>query len=166
MVLRGLLGISEAAFCGVPFYLSFFFRREELAFRTGIFIAAAPLATAFASSVAFLITSLSSILPIAPWRLLFLVEGFPSVLVALYCWNYIADRPGTAWFLSKKERILAVLRLHELGSTAGKEETEKEDDNIQTEASHVQWREIIQTGLDPKCYLMSVSFFLVVLPGL
>ena len=36
--LRVLLGISEAAFTGVPFYLSFFFKRHELAFRTAMFI--------------------------------------------------------------------------------------------------------------------------------
>lgn len=38
IVLRVLLGIGEAGFTGIPFYLSFFFRREELAFRTAIFI--------------------------------------------------------------------------------------------------------------------------------
>lgn len=36
--LRAVLGIGEAAFTGVPFYLSFFFKRHELAFRTAIFI--------------------------------------------------------------------------------------------------------------------------------
>lgn len=38
VVLRALLGIGEAGFTGVPFYLSFFFKRHELAFRTAIFI--------------------------------------------------------------------------------------------------------------------------------
>ena len=36
--LRTLLGIGEAGFTGIPFYLSFFFKRHELAFRTAIFI--------------------------------------------------------------------------------------------------------------------------------
>ncbi len=38
IVLRVLLGIGEAGFTGIPFYLSFFFKRHELAFRTAIFI--------------------------------------------------------------------------------------------------------------------------------
>lgn len=38
IALRALLGIGEAGFTGVPFYLSFFFRRGELAYRTAIFI--------------------------------------------------------------------------------------------------------------------------------
>src|SRR5439155_26280091 len=85
VLLRALLGISEAAFGpGVPFYLSFFFRREELAFRTGLFISAAPLATSFASSLAWVITKLGEGGEVAPWRLLFLIEGFPSVFVAVF----------------------------------------------------------------------------------
>ena len=70
--LRALLGIGEAGFTGIPFYLSFFFKPHELAFRTAIFVSgmfiphsphilpittdlqkpAAPLATSFASSLA------------------------------------------------------------------------------------------------------------------
>lgn len=35
---RFLLGAGEAGFTGIPIYLSFFFRREELALRTAVFI--------------------------------------------------------------------------------------------------------------------------------
>lgn len=35
LVLRAALGIGEAAFVGVPFFMSFFYKRDELAFRTG-----------------------------------------------------------------------------------------------------------------------------------
>lgn len=41
IVLRFLLGIGEAGFTGMPIYLSFFFRREELALRTAVFISGA-----------------------------------------------------------------------------------------------------------------------------
>lgn len=36
--LRFLLGIGEAGFTGIPIYLSFFFKRDELALRTAVFI--------------------------------------------------------------------------------------------------------------------------------
>lgn len=45
ITLRVLLGIGEAGFTGVPFYLSFFYKRQELAFRTAIFISGASLLT-------------------------------------------------------------------------------------------------------------------------
>lgn len=38
IVMRFLLGIGEAGFTGIPIYLSSFFRREELALRTAVFI--------------------------------------------------------------------------------------------------------------------------------
>lgn len=38
IALRFLLGVGEAGFTGIPIYLSSFFRREELALRTAIFI--------------------------------------------------------------------------------------------------------------------------------
>ncbi|KAM0328028.1 hypothetical protein ACHAQA_005429 [Verticillium albo-atrum] len=111
IVLRALLGIGEAAFTGIPYYLSFFFKRKELALRTAVFLSAAPLATAFASSLAYLIVSLASNGPIAPWRLLFLLEGFPSVLIAPLAWRLIPDSPQTASYLTPRQRKVARLRL-------------------------------------------------------
>ncbi|SPN99598.1 related to nicotinamide mononucleotide permease [Cephalotrichum gorgonifer] len=111
IALRALLGIGEAGFTGVPFYLSFFFKREEQAYRTAIFISAAPLASSFASSLAYLIVRLGESSPVAPWRLLFLLEGFPSVIAAAVAWNRIPDSPQTAHFLTPRQRKIARLRL-------------------------------------------------------
>jgi len=159
VVLRALLGISEAAFGpGVPFYLSFFYKREELALRTGLFISAAPLATSFASSLAWVITKLGEHGPIAPWRLLFLIEGFPSILVAVFVWIYIPDSPGTAVYLSRRERKVAKLRLRKENGIKGQS----------TEKRGLKWREMVQTLMDPKCYFTAVcpmiSVFYYVMP--
>ena len=149
LVLRALLGIAEAAFGpGVPFYLSFFFNREELALRTGFFISAAPLATSFASSVAWAILKVGNNAPIAGWRLLFLVEGFPSVIVAVLAWHYIPDEPGTARFLSTRERRIASLRVYSHGTARGS-----------SRKKGLQWREILRTLVDPKSYLTALMFF-------
>ncbi|KAJ0115318.1 hypothetical protein J7T55_012595 [Diaporthe amygdali] len=111
IALRFLLGVGEAGFTGIPIYLSSFFRREELALRTAIFISAAPLATTFASSLAWLITKFGENGPIAPWRLLFLVEGFPAVLVATVAWRVIPDSPEKATYLTRREKKIARVRL-------------------------------------------------------
>jgi MFS family permease len=158
LFLRALLGIAEAAFGpGVPFYLSFFFRRNELAFRTGLFISASPLSASFAGALAWLITKLGKHGPLSPWRLLFLIEGFPSVLVAVWAWDFVPDGPGVAKWLSPRQREVAIMRL--------RSEKEFEEDELAGEkyASGKQPRkgvdvhQVLQTLKDPKCYLTAVS---------
>lgn len=148
LVLRLLLGISEAAFGpGVPFYLSFFYKRDELALRTGLFISAAPLATSFAASLAWAITKVSQHIAITPWRLLFLVEGFPSVIIAVFAWFYIPDSPETAVYLNRRERRVARLRLRK----------EEDFNESGSEKKGLDFTEILATLVDPKAYITAVS---------
>lgn len=149
LVLRILLGITEAAFGpGVPFYLSLFYKREELAFRIALFISAAPLASSFASTLAWMIVRLSRDGPIAPWRTLFLVEGFPSVVVAVFAWAVVPDSPGKARFLAPRQRMVARLRLGE---------GRKESVYHESGGGRFDWREVRKTLLDPKAYITAVS---------
>lgn len=158
VILRALLGVGEAAFGpGVPFYLSFFFRRHELAFRTGLFISASPLSASFAGALAWLITKLGEHGPISPWRLLFLVEGFPSVLIAVWAWDHIPDGPGTAKWLSPRQREVAVLRLRSEKEDAEEEGLREEYRHGPSKRRGVNLREVLQTLKDPKCYLTAVS---------
>jgi MFS family permease len=147
VVLRILLGIGEAGFTGIPFYLSFFFKREELALRTGLFISAAPLATSFASTLAWVIVMLGERTPIAPWRLLFLIEGFPSALVAVVAWHAIPDSPSTARYLTKREKKVARLRLR------------KENHPEKPQSGGLKKNEMLATLKDPKAYLTAFMFF-------
>lgn len=158
MVIRALLGISEAAFVGMPIYLSYFFRREELAFRTGIFIAAAPLATSFASSLAYAIMELGGKTGIASWRLLFLIEGFPACVIALLTWYWIPDSPSTARWLTPRERKIATLRMRRENIATEKADVEPQA-NLPRHKRHFDWREVLLTIKDPKSYLTAAMFF-------
>ncbi|RYP18763.1 hypothetical protein DL767_009763 [Monosporascus sp. MG133] len=154
--LRTMLGIGEAAFTGVPFYLSFFFKRHELAFRTAIFVSAAPLATTFASSLAWLILKVGEASPIAPWRLLFLLEGFPSVVVATIAWSVIPDSPDAAPYLTAREKKIARLRLrHEKprrkGSSAAADTKA---------AGGLKSRDVLSVLVDPKAWITAAMLFL------
>jgi len=150
IVLRVLLGISEAGFTGIPFYLSFFFKRHELAFRTAIFISAAPLATSFASTIAWIIVKCAEITPIAPWRLLFLIEGFPSVIVAVIAWNVIPDSPQTASYLTPREKKVARLRLR----------AEKSTSSASKPSSGLKGRDLLAILRDPVAWITATMFFL------
>ena len=108
--------------------MTFFYRRSELAYRVGLQISAAPLATSFASSIAWLIVKFSQNGPIEPWRALFLFEGFPSIITAIFAWYFIPDSPETARYLTPRERKVARLRLqdeqgHDSANTALDENT-------------------------------------------
>lgn len=160
LVLRALLGIGEAAFGpGVPFYLSFFFRRHELAYRTGLFISASPLSASFAGLLAWLITKIGERSPLSPWRLLFLLEGFPSVIVAVIAWDFIPDGPGEAKWLSARQRKVAVLRLRQEKEDLEEEETREKYARGRKPPSGINTREILKTLMDPKCYLTAFMFF-------
>ncbi|RYN59246.1 hypothetical protein AA0118_g6803 [Alternaria tenuissima] len=156
LVLRALLGISEAAFGpGVPFYLSFFFRRSELAFRTGLFISASPLSASFAGALAYLITKVGENGPLSPWRLLFLLEGFPSVLIAVWAWDFVPDGPGSAKWLSPRQREIAVMRLR-----SEKESEDQDEEKYQSgRRGRVNFHEVLQILKDPKSYLTALMFF-------
>jgi MFS family permease len=153
LIFRALLGIAEAAFGpGVPFYLSFFYKRSELAYRVGLFISAAPLATSCASTLAWLIVKLSQHGPLEPWRALFLIEGFPSIIVAPFAWHIIPDSPSTATYLNPRERKVAKMRLQS-------DEPPTKTNTTSSPHQRLSFTDLLTTLLDPKSYLTSLMFF-------
>ncbi|KAL1304245.1 hypothetical protein AAFC00_000662 [Neodothiora populina] len=156
LMLRLCLGIAEAAFGpGIPFYLSFFFKRDELARRTGIFIAAAPLASSFAGSLAWLILRFAQGSSIDGWRLLFIAEGFPNMLLAVVAWYIIPDTPGSASWLSAREQKIAALRLR----TPTHNSKPIHRSASSTKPHSLDWRAAAQTLRDPKSYLLASILF-------
>lgn len=117
MVLRFLLGVFEAGFgTGITYLLSFFYLRHEVGLRQGTFAAAAPLASCFAGALAYGITSGSNE-AIAPWRVLFLVEGLPTIAMAPIVYFFLPDSPVKARFLEEDERRVALARaVRQVGS--------------------------------------------------
>ncbi|KXT14249.1 hypothetical protein AC579_6712 [Pseudocercospora musae] len=157
IVLRIFLGIGEAAFTGIPFYLSFFYKREELAFRTGIFVAAAPLATSLASGLAWIIVKFAELLPIANWRLIFLVEGFPACVVAVWTYYWLPDSPGQARWLNSRERKIAKLRKRKETNV----DARLGGPNSYGRERGFRWDRVKQTLIDPKAYITAIMFFCV-----
>ncbi|PWY91837.1 MFS general substrate transporter [Aspergillus sclerotioniger CBS 115572] len=145
MALRFLLGMSEAAFGpGSPYLLSFFYRRQELGLRCGMFLSAAPLANCFAGALAYGITSGHA--KIANWRLLFIVEGSPSLLAAFLAWFYLPDHPASARFLTEEEKAVARAR-----SLRRSGESER--------VTGINWKELWQTLWDAKAWLTALMYF-------
>ncbi|KAL8950445.1 MAG: hypothetical protein Q9222_003513 [Ikaeria aurantiellina] len=109
MVCRFFLGLFEAGFGpGIPYLLSFFYLRHELGLRIGVFLSAAPLATTFAGALAYGITNGDS--KLANWRLLFLVEGLPTIFMAAVAYRFLPVSPDQARFLTEEEAVVAKAR--------------------------------------------------------
>jgi MFS family permease len=145
MVCRFFLGIAEAMFGpGIPLYLTFFYPRELVGFRHGVFISGAALANAYGGALAYGISQIRGAL--APWKILFLIEGLPTLLLALAAWLLLPDSLGAAKFLNEREKQVA---LHFVAR--GQE--------VDAGGSGVKWREVAKAFKDPKSFIPGLMYF-------
>lgn len=107
MACRFFLGIAESMFGpGVPLYLSFFYPRERVGFRHGVFISGAAMANAYGSALAYGLSQIHG--SIAPWQILFIIEGLPTCVIAVVVWFFLPDSIEEAKFLNKREKEIAL----------------------------------------------------------
>jgi sugar phosphate permease len=142
MSLRFLMGAFEIAYGpGVPYLLSFFYLRHEVGLRAGLFLSAAPLANTFAGALAYGITSGNPAL--AKWRVLFLVEGLPTICMAAVAWFFLPDSPEKARFLTEEEKEVAKARgVMQVGDTP--------------RLGGIEWREVGEGLKDIKSWILGV----------
>ncbi|PGH11312.1 hypothetical protein AJ79_04928 [Helicocarpus griseus UAMH5409] len=144
MACRVFLGITEAMYAGgVALYLSYFYPREKLGLRTGIFLSGSALANAYGGALAYGISHAKG--SIGAWRILFIVEGIPSCIVAGFAWWFLPDAPGQARFLNERERAVAVdISLRQPGDR-------------RTEG--LQWEQVLGALKDYRSYLPPLIYF-------
>jgi MFS family permease len=106
IVLRFLLGVAEAGFFpGIILYLTYWFPAAQRARMTAWFMTAIPISTALGAVLSTLIISYGDgLFGLSGWRVMFLIEGIPEVVLAFVTWFLLTDRPGTASWLPEAER--------------------------------------------------------------
>ncbi len=106
VVLRFLLGVAEAGFFpGIILYLTFWFPERHRSKAISLFMVAVPVSTAIGSTLSSLIIEWGhGVFGLAGWRVMFLVEGVPAVMLAFICWFYLTDRPAEATWLDQSEK--------------------------------------------------------------
>lgn len=104
--LRFLLGIAEAGFFpGVILYLTYWFPKRERGRVVAWFMVAVPISSMLGSPLsAWIMQAGHGLFGLAGWRLMFLVEGIPSIVLAFITWFYLTDRPSAAGWLTGEER--------------------------------------------------------------
>ncbi len=103
-IIRFLLGAAEAGFFpGVIVYLSHWFRYQDRAKAVAMFMAAIPVANIFGAPISGLILGINWF-GIEGWRWVFILEGFPAVILGIATIFYLTDRPKDAKWLEEDER--------------------------------------------------------------
>ncbi len=99
VILRFVLGAAESGFFpGVIVYLSHWYRIEDRARAKTYFMMTQPLAILLGYGIS------RWILEAAGWRWVFILEGIPPVLLGIFSFFYLTDRPGDAKWLEQDEK--------------------------------------------------------------
>ncbi|KAH6695450.1 major facilitator superfamily domain-containing protein [Plectosphaerella plurivora] len=111
---RFFLGAAEAGFYpGVLYHLSFWYPTEKLPLRIAFFYACGM----FSGTITYAISFMNGVGGLAGWRWLFILEGIPAVLCAVYTFFYLPNYPETVKFLTEPERNAIINDLPEQAPT-------------------------------------------------
>jgi ACS family tartrate transporter-like MFS transporter len=104
-LIRVLLGAAEAGFFpGIIFYLTLWFPAEYRARIVGYFMAAIPLSTVIGAPISGLLLTMHGAGGLAGWQWLFIIEAVPAIILSVFVFFYLTDRPADATWLSPDER--------------------------------------------------------------
>ncbi|KAK4057779.1 hypothetical protein OIO90_000998 [Microbotryomycetes sp. JL221] len=112
VAVRALLGVFECGLLpGIAYYLSRWYRRDELVFRLSLYLTTAPLAGAFGGLLASGLIKAKPIGVIHTWRHIFVWEGVITTVIGILGYIFLTDRPSVARWLTPEEKALAEARI-------------------------------------------------------
>ncbi|KDQ12248.1 hypothetical protein BOTBODRAFT_34530 [Botryobasidium botryosum FD-172 SS1] len=114
IVIRTILGLAEGGMMpGVTYYLSTWYKRDELTLRIGIFVSASSMAGAFGGLLATALLKIPQLhgLPHGQWRNIFLIEGALTVALGILGFFMLPNAPEKTPMLTERERLVAMERL-------------------------------------------------------
>ncbi|KAJ1885151.1 hypothetical protein LPJ81_006955, partial [Coemansia sp. IMI 209127] len=104
---RFFMGVFEAGVGpAAPVILSYFYLRHELAWRTALYYGSSTFAGAFGGLIAYGVTKNLSHEALAPWKLLFIIEGVPTLFLGIIIIFLLPNSPQTLerWFVTPEEK--------------------------------------------------------------
>lgn len=115
-LLRLLLGVLEAGFFpGAILYLTYWFPDNVRGRVLGMFYLGVPLALILGGPLSGLLLEIRPLLGLQSWQWMFLVEGFVAVVLGLFAFWYLDNRPSNASWLAtdEKQALIHALALEE-----------------------------------------------------
>ena len=108
-LLRLLLGVLEAGFFpGAILYLTYWFPNSVRGRVLGLFYLGVPLALILGGPLSGLLLEIRPLFGIQSWQWMFLVEGFMAVVLGLFAFWYLDNRPANAsWLPADEKQALA-----------------------------------------------------------
>jgi MFS transporter, ACS family, tartrate transporter len=102
---RFLLGIAEAGyFPGVAYFMTCWFPNRHRGRMMGLFFAASAISSVIGAPLSANLLRLDGWLGPAGWQWIFLAEGLPAVLLAMFGYLALRNRPAEAAWLTPEER--------------------------------------------------------------
>ncbi|KAK6823155.1 hypothetical protein RU639_006012 [Aspergillus parasiticus] len=110
---RFMLGLVEAPFmAGVLFYLSKWYKKDELNLRMAIFYSGSLISGAFGNLIAAgILNGLSGRRGLAAWQWLYVIEGSITMFFAIIVLFFLPDFPQTWRLLTEEEKSVANRRM-------------------------------------------------------
>nr|GAT44163.1 MFS general substrate transporter [Mycena chlorophos] len=109
--IRFFLGIAESPMLpAVVYYLSTFYKRNELASRIAVFYAASSISGAFSGLLAYAVFHINHT-KYHNWQYLFWIEGGATICFATFAWFWLPRTPATWRFLTERQKAIARTRI-------------------------------------------------------
>ncbi|GJD03035.1 major facilitator superfamily transporter [Colletotrichum higginsianum] len=144
VVMRLALGAAEAVIVpAMEITIGMFFNRHEQSFLQPVLwitCQAAPLVTGFLSYGLLWTTG-----PVLPWKLLHVVTGGLTLLLAVWVWFDYPSNPAEARFLTLEEKVHVIRRVHRAQQSSIEQKQFKREQFVETMRDPVSWLFALQS---------------------
>lgn len=146
------MGLAEAAVTpGLTLMTGFWYTRREIPLRQCIWYSALGWGGIIGSYISMGVSKLPPNMTPERWELIFFILGGATVVWSFVLYFLLPDSPSSAFFLNKKERIIAVKRVSE-------NETGIKNKSFNRDQALLAFR-------DPKVILLFISVFAAAIPN-
>jgi MFS transporter, ACS family, tartrate transporter len=151
LTMRFLLGLAEAGlFPGMILFFTYWFPDWHRGRIMAGFTVALPLAVAAGAPLSTALLELNGTWGLAGWKWMFIAEAIPTILVGIFFFFFVTDRPGQAHWLGDDERTWLIATL------------EDERKLIETRRKISLW----QSFFEPKVLILTLNYFGIVTASL